>query len=315
MAFSPEKTDKRESRESIEGESQKGQPDLDLKHEMPQKIRSEKVRPEKVRPEKVRLDEWLVHHNMAPSREKAKAYILAGAVLMNDSPALKPGLRVAPQAVIRFRSDFLKQQQIPYVSRAGIKLAAALDYFKIDVRGKVGLDIGASTGGFTDVLLQRGINHVYAVDVGVGQMDFRLRQDPRVMSLEKTNARYLTREQVKEPIGVLVMDVAFISQTKILPALVALLDPRGCQCVTLIKPQFELSASQVGKGGIVREKAFHDLAVKKVVSFAQQLGLEPHGILPSPIKGMTGNQEFLAYFSYQYQVDKSPSCLIAGSGA
>src|SRR5436853_6777966 len=215
--------------------------------------------------EKMRLDKLLLERGLVASRERAQALILAGKVLVNEQKIEKSGAAVEPDVPLRLLGDDLK-----YVSRGGLKLERALDHWRIDVNDLVCLDVGASTGGFTDCLLQRGAARVIAVDTGYGQMDFRLRQDPRVRLLEKTNARYLTKEQVGELVDLVVMDTSFISATLVLPAVLSAAFPvnpaerQRCQVVVLVKPQFEVGRNQVGKGGIVRDGSAQAAAVEKV---------------------------------------------------
>ena len=235
----------------------------------------------------IRLDQLLVQRGLVESREKARALILAGQVLVNGAKADKAGHAVAPDAALEMISS------PRYVGRGGLKLEAALDNFQIDPTGLVCLDVGASTGGFTDCLLQRGAMRVYAVDVGTGQLDWKLRNDPRVIFRERCNARYLTRAEVPEPIRLAVCDVSFISITVILPALVDLLAP-GAQMVILVKPQFELQRQQVGKGGIIRDPALHQQACRRVEDAVVKLGFQTR-LMPSPILGAEGNQEFLLH--------------------
>lgn len=243
---------------------------------------------------KLRLDKLLVDRGLAGSRERAQALILAGKVLVNDQKIEKAGAQVAAEAVIRLLGEDLK-----YVSRGGLKLERALEHWQIDVAGKVCLDVGASTGGFTDCLLQRGAARVIAVDTGYGQMDFRLRQDPRVRLLEKTNARYLTQEVVFEKVDLIVIDVAFISATLVLPAVVnaafpqSLEERRGRQVVVLVKPQFEAGREFVTKGGIVRDEAAQLAAVEKVRACLLELKCTSTDVIESPILGAEGNREFL----------------------
>lgn len=234
-----------------------------------------------------RLDQLLVERGLAPSRARAQALILAGEVVVNDHLADKPGVRIAADAEIRLR---LRRPQ--YVSRAGAKLVAALDHFAVVVEGKVALDAGASTGGFVGVLLERGARRVYAVDVGYGQLDLALQRDPRVCVLDRTNVRYLTAEQVAEPIDLVTLDLSFISLTKVLAALPPLLGPQG-QLVCLVKPQFEVGRARVGKGGIVRDAAARLEAVAAVQQCAEQLGLKALGSIESPLPGREGNVEYL----------------------
>jgi len=234
-----------------------------------------------------RLDLLVLERGLAESREKARALILAGQVLVNGQKADKAGANIDTGA----RIDLLAQPR--YVGRGGLKLEAALDRFAIDAAGKVCLDIGSSTGGFTDCLLQRGAARVYAIDVGTGQLDWKLRSDPRVIVQEQVNARYLTRDQVPEPIALAVCDVSFISITMILPALAGLL-AEDAEMVILVKPQFELDRDQVGKGGIIRDPALHHKACQRVETAVRDLGFRTQ-IIPSPILGAEGNREFLLH--------------------
>ncbi len=237
---------------------------------------------------KARLDRLLVERGLAESREKAQALILAGQVLVNGEKAGKPGHTVPCESPVSLLAP------LQYVSRGGLKLEAALDGFGIDVRGKVCLDIGASTGGFTDCLLQRGAARVYAVDVGAGQLDWRLRQDARVVVREELNARYLTWDAVGEPVDLVTCDVSFISATLILPALPPLLRDRS-EIVVLAKPQFEAGRSQVGKGGIVRDPQVHVQVVEKVSRAIRELGFRKVESMESPVLGAKGNREFLVH--------------------
>jgi 23S rRNA (cytidine1920-2'-O)/16S rRNA (cytidine1409-2'-O)-methyltransferase len=234
-----------------------------------------------------RLDQLLVERGLAESRAKARALILAGQVFVEGERASKPGQMVAVDA------GLLVAAPPPYVSRSGKKLEAALDAFGIAVRDRVCLDVGASTGGFTDCLLQRGARRVYAVDVGRGQLDWRLRRDPRVVVREGINARYLRFEHIGEFVDLAVCDVSFISVTLILPAVSALLQPEG-EMVILVKPQFEVGRGQVGKGGIVRDPELHRLACERVERAARALGFTV-SVMESPIRGAEGNKEFLLY--------------------
>jgi 23S rRNA (cytidine1920-2'-O)/16S rRNA (cytidine1409-2'-O)-methyltransferase len=237
---------------------------------------------------RVRLDKLLVDRGLAPSRERARALIMEGKVLVSDRPAEKPGSMVAADVEVRLRG-----QDIPYVSRGGLKLAHALDQFGLDVRGAVALDAGASTGGFTDVLLQRGAARVVAVDVGYGQLAWSLRQDPRVVVIERQNVRYLERERISERLDVGVCDLSFISLTLVLDKLGELLGP-GKPLVALIKPQFEVGKGNVGKGGVVRDAAKRQEAVDAVLAFARARGWEVGGVTESPLPGPAGNIELLA---------------------
>ena len=238
-------------------------------------------------PKKLRLDQLLVGKGLLPSREQAQRAIMAGNVMIGTRIAAKPSELLDEQAAITVKPTR------KYVGRGAFKLEAALDDFAIDVRGKNALDVGASTGGFTDCLLQRGAEKVYAVDVGHGQLDWKLRNDSRVIVLEKLNARFLSHEHVPEPVEVCVIDVSFISLTLILPNAFALINSTGV-ILALIKPQFELQRSEVGKGGIVRDPTLHQKAQDKIVAFVTDLGHMVTGIVPSAIKGTDGNQEFFA---------------------
>ncbi len=236
---------------------------------------------------KTRLDRLLVERGLAGSREKAQALIMAGEVRVNGQKASKPGAPVASDV----RVEVLARP--PYVSRGGFKLAGALEGFHIDVRGKVCMDIGSSTGGFTDVLLQAGAARVHAVDVGAGQLAWSLRSDPRVVLHEGINARELQSGQIGEAVDAITCDVSFISVTLILPAAVPLLRSDG-QMVILIKPQFEVGKGQVGKGGIVRDPALHQAVCARVTEVVRELGFET-AIMESPIAGAEGNKEFLLH--------------------
>ena len=248
---------------------------------------------------KDRLDKILVERGIVPSRERAQALILAGKVLVDGQKIEKAGTTVAPDADIRVLGEDLK-----YVSRGGLKLEGALEYWKVDVVGKVCMDVGASTGGFTDCFLQRGATRVIAVDTGHGQIDFKLRQDSRVRLLEKTNARYLTREQVGEPIDLVAMDVSFISATLVIPPVVQAAFPgradqrAGRTMVVLVKPQFEVGRQQVGKGGIVRDQAAQLGAVERVRACVLEQAPEMIDVIDSPILGGEGNREFLLYAKF-----------------
>ena len=234
-----------------------------------------------------RLDQMLVDRGLADSREKARALILAGAVSVAGQRADKPGHSYTDDAPIHVAA---RQQ---YVGRGGFKLAAALDHFLIDPAGRVCLDIGASTGGFTDCLLQRGAAKVYTFDSGTAQLDWRLRNDPRVVVRENFNARHLSPRDIGEPVSLLVCDVSFISVTLILPALPPLLAV-GAELVILVKPQFEVGREDVGRGGIVRDPALHNAACEKVRRAVEMMGYKT-GIIESPILGAEGNREFLLY--------------------
>jgi 23S rRNA (cytidine1920-2'-O)/16S rRNA (cytidine1409-2'-O)-methyltransferase len=238
-------------------------------------------------PKKSRLDQLLVGRGFFSSREQARRAILAGKVSIGTRVVDKPSELLDDQTAIAVKPTR------KYVGRGALKLESALEHFHIDLQGKIALDIGASTGGFTDCMLQRGAEKVYAVDVGYGQLDWKLRNDPRVVVMEKINARFLTLNQVQELVDVCVIDVSFISLTLILPNAVALLKPDGV-ILALIKPQFELQRSEVGKGGIVRDPRLHQKAQDKIVAFVNDLGQVVAGIAPAAIKGADGNQEFFA---------------------
>jgi 23S rRNA (cytidine1920-2'-O)/16S rRNA (cytidine1409-2'-O)-methyltransferase len=245
---------------------------------------------------KVRLDKLLLERGLASSRERAQAMILAGKVLVGGQKMEKAGTAVDAEAEIRLLGADLK-----YVGRGGLKLEKALAHWQIEVTGKVCLDVGASTGGFTDCLLQHGAARVLAVDTGHGQIDFRLRQEARVRLLEKTNARYLTRDQLGELADFIAMDVSFISATLVIPAVIAAAFPespeerRGRQMVVLVKPQFEVGRGQVGKGGIVRDDAAQQGAIEKVRLALLAQNCTQTDVIESPILGGEGNREFLLY--------------------
>ncbi|MGC4081605.1 MAG: TlyA family rRNA (cytidine-2'-O)-methyltransferase [Vicinamibacterales bacterium] len=236
-----------------------------------------------------RLDLVLVERGLVASRERARAVILAGQVRVDGQVVSKAGTAVADSAQVE-----LETPDHPYVGRGGLKLAHALDTFGIDVRDRRGLDIGASTGGFTDVLLQRGARDVIALDVGHNQLDWKLRSDPRVIVREGVNARALTPADLPHPVDIVTIDVAFISLAHILPVVPALLAP-GADVVALVKPQFEAGRDEVGKGGIVSDPAVHEAVVARVTADAERLGFERRGLTPSPITGATGNREFLMH--------------------
>jgi len=239
---------------------------------------------------KTRIDKLLVERGLAPSRERAQALILAGKVLVNEQKVEKAGAVVEQDAVIRLLGEDMR-----YVSRGGLKLERALEHWHIEVRGRICMDIGASTGGFTDCLLQHGAARVIAVDTGYGQIDLRLRTDPRVRLLEKTNARYLRREDVAEAVEFLAMDVSFISATLVLPAVIAAAGDQLRSMVVLVKPQFEVGRERVGKGGIVRDPAAQQAAADAVCAALADLGWRTTGVIDSPILGAQGNREFLLY--------------------
>jgi 23S rRNA (cytidine1920-2'-O)/16S rRNA (cytidine1409-2'-O)-methyltransferase len=240
--------------------------------------------------EKIRLDLLLVERGLAESREKAKAMIMAGEVEVNGIRAEKPGHDVPMTANVSIKSDSL-----PYVSRGGLKLVEAIDHFAVDVNGLTIIDIGASTGGFTDCLLQKGAAKVIAVDVGHGQLHWKLRNDPRVMILEKTNARYLVPDDIKVPLNGAVIDVSFISLKLIIPVAINLL-PRDAFIIALIKPQFEAGRHQLKKG-VVRDPLVHKEIIDDMNGFFEAQGLKVKGTIASPVLGPKGNKEFLSYLA------------------
>jgi 23S rRNA (cytidine1920-2'-O)/16S rRNA (cytidine1409-2'-O)-methyltransferase len=247
---------------------------------------------------KVRIDKLLVERGLVPSRERAQAMVLSGRVLVNEQKVEKAGAGVDPAAAIRLLGDDLK-----YVGRGGLKLEAALRYWKIDLTGRTCMDIGASTGGFTDCMLQHGAAEVVAVDTGYGQIDARLRSDPRVKLLEKTNARYLTQQDLAKagadaPISFIAIDVSFISVTLVLPAVLESTATSRREAVILIKPQFEVGRERVGKGGIVKDEAAQQGAVEKVWRKVEELGGKNIELMESPIRGMEGNREFLLHAEF-----------------
>jgi 23S rRNA (cytidine1920-2'-O)/16S rRNA (cytidine1409-2'-O)-methyltransferase len=239
-----------------------------------------------------RLDKFLADQGLVQSRERARALIMAGQVLVDEQVAAKAGQLVSLQSQVRIKEN------IPFVSRGGLKLQAALESFHIDVQDAAAMDVGASTGGFTDCLLQRGARLVYAVDVGYGQLAWKLRQDPRVVCLEKTNIRYLDPTMLPEAPRIAVIDASFISLAKVLPATQKLIRPGG-EIVALIKPQFEVGKGEVGKGGVVRDSAKHDAVVANIRALAENLHLKVIGVIESPIFGPKGNKEFLIYLRAQ----------------
>jgi 23S rRNA (cytidine1920-2'-O)/16S rRNA (cytidine1409-2'-O)-methyltransferase len=238
---------------------------------------------------KFRLDRLLVERGLVESRERGHALILAGHVLVQGQKLDKAGVLVPEDAEIRILGEVL-----PYVSRGGLKLEGALKEFNVSMEGKTALDVGASTGGFTDCLLQHGAEKVYAVDVGYGQLAWKLRQDPRVITIERVNIRDIAPSFIPEPIDIAVIDVSFISLEKVIPAVLKFLKPDS-EIIALIKPQFEVGRGKVGKGGIVRDEAARTASVERVKAFVSNLGLVVKGVSPSPITGQDGNVEFLIY--------------------
>ena len=238
---------------------------------------------------KIRLDQLVFDLGLAESRERAKTTIMSGLVFLNGQRADKPGMQVSPDAKVA-----LHGKAMPFVSRGGYKLDKALKVFPISAQDKLCIDCGASTGGFTDVLLQHGAKKVYAVDVGYGQLAWKLRCDPRVVSMEKTNLRMITPEQIPEQLDLAVMDVSFISIKLVLPAVVQLLKD-DAELVCLIKPQFEAGREEVGKKGVVRDKGVHAAVVHSILDFVPTIGLTVLGLDFSPIKGPEGNIEYICY--------------------
>jgi 23S rRNA (cytidine1920-2'-O)/16S rRNA (cytidine1409-2'-O)-methyltransferase len=244
----------------------------------------------KKRGTKQRVDLVLVERELVDSRQQAQRLIMAGKVTVDGRMVDKPGTRISQEA------DITLQAAQPYVSRGGLKLEAALDRFAVEVSGVIAADVGASTGGFTDCLLQRGASKVYAIDVGYGQLAWRLRNDSRVVVMERVNVRYL--EGLPEPVDLATVDVSFISLELVLPAIIGFLKPHGA-IVALIKPQFEAGRRQVGKGGVVKDPAVHRAVLRKILLWADEHGLTVPDLMASPLKGSAGNVEFLAHLVYQ----------------
>lgn len=241
-------------------------------------------------PKKERIDKLLVELGLVSTRARAQAMILAGHVIVNDVPVTKAGERVSPASAIRLREPELK-----YVSRGALKLKAALENFGVSVDGKIGIDVGASTGGFTEILLEKGAIRVHALDSGSNQLAWKLRNDPRVISQENFNARFLKKEDLKEEPQILVMDVSFISIKLILPAVSSIL-AKGADLVVLFKPQFEVGREWVGEGGIVKDQVHAKQVRDEVITWAGPLGLEHRGTMDSPIQGTDGNHEYLIHW-------------------
>ena len=238
---------------------------------------------------KERLDALLVKRNLVQSRERAKTTIMAGLVLVDGQKVDKAGTMVKPEAEIRVLGNTL-----PYVSRGGLKLEKAIREFGVSLRGKVAADIGASTGGFTDCMLQNGAVKVFAIDVGYGQLAWSLRTDERVVNMERTNVRNVTPDQLGQPVDLASIDVAFISLEKVLPSVREMLQPEG-EIVALIKPQFEAGREKVGKKGVVREPSVHEEVIFRVLALARQMELTPKALTYSPVKGPEGNIEYLVW--------------------
>lgn len=259
---------------------------------------------------KMRLDILLVEGGFFPSREQARTAIMSRRVSVDGQIVDKAGTQVSPTAAVTVSGS-----DLPFVSRGGLKLAKAVQSFDLHMQGLVMADIGASTGGFTDCALQNGAARVYAVDVGYGQLAWKLRQDERIVVLEKTNARYLTAEQIPEPLDIITIDASFISLSKLLPALFPLLKPAG-RLVALIKPQFEAGRDKVGKKGVVRDPAVHLEVIEKVLAAAVELGFVPRGLDFSPIKGPEGNIEYLLLLARQGEpAALDPAAVVAASQA
>ncbi len=238
---------------------------------------------------KERIDKLMVERQLAGSRERARALIMAGRVLVNERPVDKVGTKIDSASEIR-----VKGEDIPFVSRGGLKIAEALKSFSVDVTGRVAIDVGASTGGFTDCLLQKGAARVFAVDVGYGQLAWKLREDKRVVNLERTNIRHLNAERLDVVPDLAVIDASFISLEKVLPPTLTLLRP-GSEILALIKPQFEVGKGQVGKGGVVRDPNQHEQVLVRIKELAAGLGCRVLGVCDSPILGPKGNREFLIH--------------------
>lgn len=258
---------------------------------------------------KVRLDQLVYEQGFTESRERAKTTIMSGLVFVNGQRVDKPGTAVNPTARIEVHGEAL-----PFVSRGGFKLDKALKVFPVDPAGKVCIDCGASTGGFTDVLLQHGAAKVYAVDVGYGQLAWKLRTDERVVNLERCNLRYIEKEQISDPIDLAVMDVSFISIRLVLPAVKQLLKP-GADYICLIKPQFEAGRDEVGKKGVVRDERVHERVVQEILDFAESIGFSVLGLDFSPIKGPEGNIEYICHLKNgEYpRADIDVSAVVAAS--
>jgi 23S rRNA (cytidine1920-2'-O)/16S rRNA (cytidine1409-2'-O)-methyltransferase len=238
---------------------------------------------------KERIDKLLAERGMVSSRERARALIMEGRVRVDGQVVYKAGAQVSPDALIEIQGD-----DLPFVSRGGMKLEGALEDFGVNPRGMVVMDVGASTGGFTDCVLQRGASKVYAVDVGYGQLAWKLQKDPRVINLERRNVRYLKREEIGEEMDLIVIDTSFISVEKFLPHLLEFLR-KGGTILSLIKPQFEVGRGEVGKGGVVKDPALHRKVIERISKWSQDLGLRVLGVTESRLLGPKGNKEFFIY--------------------
>ena len=255
--------------------------------------------------DKARLDMFLVDKGLFESRSKAQAAIMAGEVLVNEQKIDKPGTLVKADAQIRLLGN-----KLPFVSRGGLKLAKAVEVFPIDLQDKIVADLGASTGGFTDCALQHGAKKVYAIDVGYGQLAWKLRQDPRVINMERTNVRFLEENSLPEKIQIATIDVAFISLDKVLPSTYKILAEDG-EVIALIKPQFEAGRENVGKKGVVKDKVIHLAVIEKVLTEATSLGFVIKGLDYSPVKGPEGNIEYLLYLVKQGETTFNPTSVAA----
>ncbi|MEW5910558.1 MAG: TlyA family RNA methyltransferase [Thermodesulfobacteriota bacterium] len=244
---------------------------------------------------KKRLDLLLWNRGLVESRQKAKSLIMAGKVFVNGRPVDKPGTLTSHESEI-----LIKGWDHPYVSRGGVKLESAIKRFQIPVSGNICMDVGASTGGFTDCLIQHGAARVYAVDVGYGQLAWRLRTDPKVVVIERTNIRHMPREKIPESMDLITVDVSFISLRIVLPSVLPYLKKTGC-IVALVKPQFEVGKEHVGKGGVVRDPSLHDRLLKEMLSFMETIDLICRSVIPSPISGPKGNREFLIHLILKIQ--------------
>ena len=244
-------------------------------------------------PKKHRLDVILIEKGLAKSRQRAQAIIMAGKVRVNERPVDKPGIFVSREDHIE-----LKGSDISYVSRGGLKLEAALQELQLDVKGSICIDVGASTGGFTDCLLQYGAERVFAVDVGYGQLAWKLRQDPRVIVIERTNVRYLTADAIPAPVDLITIDVSFISLKIVVPAIVQFMKS-DASILALIKPQFEVGKQQVGKGGVVKKPELHQQVITDLTEFFESIKLVPLSVYPSPVLGPKGNREFFMVLTHQ----------------
>jgi 23S rRNA (cytidine1920-2'-O)/16S rRNA (cytidine1409-2'-O)-methyltransferase len=241
--------------------------------------------------QKIRLDLAMMEKGLSPTRQRSRALIMAGKVLVNNRPVNKPGRQISVNDDIR-----IKGEDIPYVSRGGLKLEFALKGFEITVESLICLDVGASTGGFTDCLLQHGAERVFSVDVGYGQLDWNLRQDSRVVSIERTNIRYLPVEAISQPVDVATIDVSFISLKTVIPHVLKFMN-KGSRIIALIKPQFEVGKGHVGKGGVVRDTILHTGVINDLTTFFAKIGLIHRATIPSPILGTKGNKEFFVHLT------------------